>query len=126
MKRTIIALALLIGCLGAAIFEMNFIQKSADSFLQEIEELDGDMRRGDTGQAGVLSEKLELDWGNWAQVVDILLIHDYVDSVSSSLARMKSHIENGGAPQYFAESAAVKKAIGSISDSELPRWENIL
>ena len=126
MKRTIIALLLLTACTGAAIFEMNYIQNSADSFLQEIEELDGNMRRGDTEQASVLSGMLERKWSDWVQTVDILLIHDYVDSVSTSIARMKSHIENGSALQYFSESAAVKKAIGSISDSELPKWENIL
>ena len=126
MKRTIIALLLLIGCVGAAVFELNYIRQSADDFLLEIEELDGNMRRGDEARAGALSDKLERDWGDWVQTVDILLIHDYVDSVSTSLARMKSHIQNGSAPQYFSESAAVKKAIVSISDSELPKWENIL
>ena len=47
------------------------------------------------------------------------------EKINISVTHM-SHIENGSAPQYFSESAAVKKAIVSISDSELPKWENIL
>jgi hypothetical protein len=107
MKRMIIALVLLLGCLGAAIFEMNFIKESADSFLQEIEELDGDMRRGDTGQASVRSYKLERDWGNWVQTVDILLIHDYVDSVSSSLANSSSIISQSEPEAQASKPGAV-------------------
>ena len=126
MKRTVISIGLLLVCLGASATQLFYICGNVNESLAIIEQIDTYMRKDDFRNALSDCAAINEKWGGVAKKVDSLLIHDYVDGISLSLAKMQTHIENGNPDMYFAESEKAKKALASIRDSEYPYAENIL
>lgn len=126
MKRFVIALLLLTATMGTSLGEIFYVSRSADGFLDRIEAADALVKRGELNSALQICEQLEDSWDNTAEKIDILLIHDYVDSIGVSLSQMKAHLENRNADMYFSDSASAKKGLASIKGSEYPNFENIL
>lgn len=126
MKRLIIALLLIAAAVTAACAELAYVGSSTDGCLEQIERADGYVRQGKLNDALRLCRSISESWDGTAQKIDVLLIHDYVDSISVSLAQMEAHLENGNADMYFSDSAGAKKGLASIKGSEYPNFENIL
>lgn len=126
MKRIYIALFLMALTLTASMFELRFIGRQADSTMNRIDEIDALVGGEDYEQAIKKCKTLEQDWSKTSENIDIMLIHDYVDSIGLSITKMRSNAENQNAVMYFSESASAKKALASIKGSEYPNFENIL
>ncbi|MBR1483796.1 MAG: DUF4363 family protein [Ruminococcus sp.] len=126
MKRLIISVLLMTGCVIGAVSQTSFISGATTRYLDAIEVIDRDMRRDDFQKALDGCSAIDRQWSKSASEIDALLIHDYVDSVGVSIAQMKVHIENGNPDLYFAESQKAKRALASIRDSEYPNAENLL
>ena len=126
MKRTIIAVALLLAVAAASAAQFFYVSAQADSFLERIEALDKAMRKNDFGSALKECKSLSSAWDDASGTIDVLLIHDYVDNIGISISQMQAHIENFCPDMYFAESEYAKKGLASIKRSEYPNFENIL
>ena len=126
MKRIWIALAVAALVFGGAAWEISLVSRSVDEQTSRIERIDRLFQNGDTDGAARACAELEEDWSRTARAMDSLLIHDYVDGIGNSFARMRRYLENGSRAHYFAESAYTKKALASIKESEYPFFENIL
>ena len=126
MKRIYIAIFLLALTIVASVFELRFIGREADGVTQQIEAIDGYMRRSEFDTAIKQCRTLEEKWSKTSENIDIMLIHDYVDSIGLSITKMRAGAETKNAVLYFSESASAKKALASIKGSEYPNFENIL
>lgn len=126
MKRIFISLGLMALSLGASLFETGYVKSKTENCLAQIEEIDRMTGSGQTAQALAQCRALESAWNEDVKKIDVLLIHDYVDSVGTGIAKMRVHLENGNADMYFSESANAKKGLASIKGSEYPFLENIL
>ena len=126
MKRIYIAIFLLVLTIVASVFELRFIGREADGVTQQIEAIDGYMRRSEFNTAIKQCRALEEQWSKTSENIDIMLIHDYVDSIGLSITKMRAGAETKNAVLYFSESAGAKKALASIKGSEYPNFENIL
>lgn len=126
MKRILISLGLIAVSFGASLFEIGYVKSKTDSCLAQIEEIDRMTVSGETAKALERCRSLESAWERDVKKIDVLLIHDYVDSVGADISRMRVHLENGNADMYFSESANAKKGLASIKGSEYPFLENIM
>ena len=126
MKRIYIAIFLLALTIVASVFELRFIGREANGVTQQIEAIDGYMRRSEFNTAIKQCRTLEEKWSKTSENIDIMLIHDYVDSIGLSITKMRAGAETKNAVLYFSESASAKKALASIKGSEYPNFENIL
>lgn len=126
MKRIYIAIAFLITTLLIASFEIGYISAKADMFEAKIENADRYMRRNEYSEAYKICTQTESDWEDSTKIIDILLIHDYVDSIGAKISLMRSFAENQNYDMYFAESTSAKKELASIKESEYLHIDNLL
>lgn len=111
--------------LAVAIFEICYVSSRADYFTQKINVCDSCINGGEYQKAEELMQEIEKEWADSTKITDILLIHDYVDSIGSDISAMRSYAKSKSGDEYFAESARAKKELASIRESEYVIWENI-
>lgn len=126
MKRVYIAIAFLLVAFCIASAEMGYVSAKADMFVYKIENADKHMRKSEFSEAIKICKKTESEWYESADIIDMLLIHDYVDSIGISISQMRSYAESKNADLYFAQSTSAKKELASIKESEYPLIENLL
>lgn len=126
MKRIVISLVLAVLVLGGAVAECLYVRDRADHYTARIRMVDALLCKNDRSGAVDACRAAERDWDNEVPVIYTLLIHDYADSIGSSLAKMRVHLEQGDLDMYYAESTGAKKGLASIKGSEYPFLENIL
>ena len=126
MKRLLISLLLTAAVWGGAVWEVWFVGRQADAYTARLETADALLRARNTAAAARICSAAARDWEREVSGLDVLLIHDYVDNIGYSLAKMCVHLENDQPALYFAESAQTKKALASVKGSEYPFVENIL
>lgn len=120
------AVILAITVLTGSISELLYLGNAFDKWTLSIDRVDYLVRKADYGSAIQQCRILEENWELTAKRADILLIHDYVDSIGVNLSQMRSHLENRNMDMYFSHSAAAKKELASIKGSEYPLIENLL
>ena len=109
MKRIIMAVILAVTVLSGCISELIYLENIFDEWTHCIDKVDHLVQKADYGSALIKSRFLEEKWERTAKRVDILLIHDYVDSIGVNLSQMRSHLEAGNADMYFSHSAAARE-----------------
>ena len=126
MKRIIISIVLFTFCITGAVFEVFYVSRGVDGYIESIEGVDMLVNRGEFERASDKCAELEKSWSKTSHAIDAVLIHDYVDRIGISISQMKAYAENKTADSYYAVSEEAKKALKSIKDSEYPSLENIL
>lgn len=126
MKRIYIAIILLSAAFSLASVETGYVSAKADSYISKINTIDKQMKKDNFSEAINLCKELEDSWEDSAKRVDMLLIHDYVDSISEGITKMRAYAENASVDMYFSESTSTKKELASVKESEYPYIENIL
>ena len=126
MKRIYISLILLIVSTLIGAFEIGFINAKSDSFISKIEATDKLMHKNNFEDAVKHCKETEKQWEDIAEIIDMVLIHDYVDEIGDSISKMRSYAENRSVDMYFAESTATKKGLALIKENEYPNLNNIL
>lgn len=125
MKRIYISILFLIAVLCIASAEIGYVSAKSDGIISMIEQTDRYMLKSNFEDAIEHCKKTEVEWNESVSLIDMLLIHDYVDGIGTNIAKMQSYIENGNPDMYFAESASTKKELASIKESEYPNFSNI-
>ena len=126
MKRIIISAIIFLLCTAGALTEVYCVSGSVDSYLTQINSIDGYMDNGDFETAAAQCSSLEKRWSKTLRVIDAVLIHDYADQITISLAQMKSYAASGNRDLYRSCSETAKKSLESVRDSEHLLFENIL
>ena len=126
MKRIIISIILFTFCITGAVFEVFYVSRGVDGYIESIEEVDVLISRGEFDRASNKCAELEKSWSKTSREIDAVLIHDYVDRIGISISQMKAYAENKTPDSYYALSAEAKRALTSIKNSEYPSIENIL
>lgn len=126
MKRIFITFLFLAIVFVMASVETGLVSAKADAYISIIENTDRQMRKDNFEEAIALCKQLEEGWEDSSKYIDLLLIHDYVDNIEDTLARMRAYAENGSVDMYFAESAQAKKELAFVKEGEYPSIENIL
>ncbi len=126
VKRIYISLTIILIVVTASAVQLGFISGKADTFISTIEQIDKQMQKSNFNEAITLCNNMEDKWFESADLIDMLLIHDYVDEIGSSISKMRAYAENGSSALYFAESTSAKKELTSIKESEYPNLENVL
>lgn len=126
MKRIIFSIFIAAAVAFGSVFELAFVGERTDICVARIKKIDDLVRENDRERALEECKRLENEWDENVRHIDILLIHDYADSVGADISKMRAHLENGNTSMYFSESAGAKKGLASIKGSEYPFIENIL
>ena len=126
MKRIYFAIIFLIISISFAFFESYYVSTHTYNISTKIEYADNSMKENNFQKAYRTISEIQNEWEDKAWIVDIMLIHDYADTISIDLASMSSYAKNNNYDEYFSESETIKKQLASLKESELLSLENIL
>ncbi len=126
MKRLYISAVFIVITLFGAFFQTWYVGKKVDEFNDKIETIDELVRNNDFDKAYEIGSQVEKDWSKAVKNIDVLLIHDYVDSITVNMSKISACIECKNKDLYIIESAGIKKGLTSLKESEYPSFDNLM
>lgn len=126
MRRIIAAIVCLLISAGICTAQYCYVEYSTKKFISGIEEIEREMKRSNKESALLKSKQLCHSWDNTVKVTDMLLYHDYIYSIGTDIATLKSYIERDEDAEFFATCERVKHQLRILFDNEKPTAENII
>lgn len=97
MKEVIIIIIILIIIFGGALYTQNFLNNTADTLVSKLENLQAEIETGNVEEKR-LKEQTDEIYGEWEDINEkwsVIVLHDEIDLIETSLIRMKSKIKTG-------------------------------
>ena len=97
MKEIIIIIVILIIIFCSAYYVQNFLNNTSDTLVSKLEDLKKDIEEGSIGESE-LKQKSDEIYGEWEDINEkwsVIVLHDEIDLIETSLIRMKSKIKTG-------------------------------
>lgn len=97
MKETIIIIIIFIIIFGGAFYIQNFLNNTSDTLVSKLEDLKIDMKKGNITEEEMKNKSDEI-YGEWEDINEkwsVIVLHDEIDLIETSLIRMKSKIKTG-------------------------------
>lgn len=95
MRDSIIIVIILIIIFGGAFYVQNFLNTTSDLLVGELEDLKTNIEKNNT-TSEEMKRKSEEIYGKWEDTNEkwsVIVLHDEIDLIETSLIRMKSKIE---------------------------------
>lgn len=97
MKETIIIIIILIIIFCGAFYIQNFLNNTSDTLVSKLEDLKTNMEKGKITEEEMKNKSDEI-YGEWEDINEkwsVIVLHDEIDLIETSLIRMKSKIKTG-------------------------------
>lgn len=96
MKEVTIIIIILIIIIGGACYIQHFLNNTSDNLVSKLEDLKNGMEGNMTEKE--MQDKSDEIYGEWENINEkwsVIVLHDEIDSIETSLIRMKSKIKIG-------------------------------
>lgn len=95
MKEFIIIIVILLIIFGGATIVQKYLNNTADLLVSKLEDLKNNIEQKNTTEEEMKrkSQKIYEEWENINEKWSIIVLHDEIDLIETSLIRMKSKIE---------------------------------
>lgn len=126
MKTTVtVAVIVAILAIGAG-WSNHYINTSAATMVQELDQMDNQIKNGGWEQAKSQLDTLEKEWEKTKNVWSGLVTHQEIDNIDVSLQRLKEYIDNQSTVLATSELATFRLLVEHIADTESLSFKNIL
>ena len=126
MKTMIFLVISVIIFIGFAVWTQNILVSSAADLGQHLDRLESAVKNDNWESAGNRLEALTRVWNENRDIWQILINHEEVDNIDSTLARVKQLVELQEKTDSLAEIAALKLFILHIPEKEALNIVNII
>ena len=95
MKEFVIIITILMIIFGTAFYTKKFLDNTSDKLVSKLENLKADIEIKNIGEERIREQANQI-YGEWQEVSEkwsIIVLHDEIDLIQTSLIRMKSKIE---------------------------------
>ena len=95
MKEFIIIITILMIIFGGALYTQNYLNNTSDRLVSKLENLKTDLESKIENQEKIEQQSDEI-YGEWEDINEkwsVVVLHDEIDLIETSLIRMKSKIE---------------------------------
>ena len=127
MKEVIISIMILIIIFAGALYTQNFLNKTADMLVSKLENLKTDLENENKGQQR-LEEQTDEIYGEWEDINEkwsVVVLHDEIDLIETSLIRMKSKIKTGSLDESMEDLDTSIFLLKHIKEKEKTSLKNI-
>ena len=127
MKQAIIMLIILITIFGLALYTQSFLNNSSDNLVSKLETLKRDIENGNKKEE-LLEEKTDEIYGEWQDINEkwsVVVLHDEIDLIETSLIRMKSKIKTGSLDESMEDLDTSIFLLKHIKEKEKTSLKNI-
>lgn len=125
MKRTIIAVAILLLIVAGSIGTCYTLKKATDELTVCLNEAERAYREENIARCREESEKLKRTFDQYAEIFPFLLNHEMVHNMEESVNQLRTFLETGEATLFLSEVVHCKALVEEAYRKELPLWENI-
>lgn len=126
MKQLIIILIILIIIFGGAMYIQKFLNDSSSNIVSKLEEIKKDIQEGEKeGNIQNKTEEMYEEWENVNERWSIIVLHDEIDLIETSLIRMKSKIKTGNLEESMEDLDSSIFLLNHIKEKEKTSLKNI-
>lgn len=127
MKQAIIMVIILIIIFGLALYTQSFLNNTSDNLVSKLEILKKEIENGNK-QEDLLKEKTDEIYGEWQDINEkwsVVVLHDEIDLIETSLIRMKSKIKTGSLEESMEDLDTSIFLLKHIKEKEKTSLKNI-
>lgn len=127
MKEIIIIIVILIIIFCSAYYVQNFLNNTSDTLVSKLEDLKKDIEEGSIGESE-LKQKSDEIYGEWEDINEkwsVIVLHDEIDLIETSLIRMKSKIKTGKVEESMEDLDTSIFLVKHIKEKEKTSLKNI-
>ncbi len=127
MKQIIIMIIILIIIFGGALYTQSFLNNSSDNLVSKLESLKTDIETGN-GKEERLKQQTDEIYGEWQDLNEkwsVVVLHDEIDLIETSLIRMKSKIKTGSLDESMEDLDTSIFLLKHIKEKEKTSLKNI-
>lgn len=127
MKETIIILSILIIIFTGACITQKFLNNTADLLVSKLEDLKSGIEEDKIDEKEMI-EKTDEIYSKWEEINErwsVIVLHDEIDLIETSLIRMKSKIKTGEIQESMEDLDTSIFLIKHIKEKEKTNLKNI-
>lgn len=127
MKQVIIIIIVLIIIFGGAWYTQNFLNETSDTLVSRLENLKTDLETESVDENRLKEETDEI-YGEWEDINEkwsVIVLHDEIDLIETSLIRMKSKIKIGEIDESMEDIDTSIFLLKHIKEKEKTSLKNI-
>ena len=127
MKEVIISILILIIIFAGALYTQRFLNSTADMLVSKLESLKTDLENENEEQQ-ILEEQTDEIYGEWEDINEkwsVVVLHDEIDLIETSLIRMKSKIKAGSLDESMEDLDTSIFLLKHIKEKEKTSLKNI-
>lgn len=127
MKQVIIIIIILIIIFGGAWYTQNFLNETSDTLVSRLENLKTDLETESVDEDRLKEETDEI-YGEWEDINEkwsVIVLHDEIDLIETSLIRMKSKIKIGEIDESMEDIDTSIFLLKHIKEKEKTSLKNI-
>lgn len=127
MKQVIIIIIILIIIFGGAWYTQNFLNETSDTLVSRLENLKTDLETESVDENRLKEETDEI-YGEWEDINEkwsVIVLHDEIDLIETSLIRMKSKIKIGEIDESMEDIDTSIFLLKHIKEKEKTSLKNI-
>lgn len=127
MKETIIIIVILIIIISGAICTQRFLNSTADTLVSKLEELKNGIEQSKMSEKEMKVKSDEI-YGEWEKINEkwsVIVLHDEIDLIETSLIRMKSKIKTENFEESMEDLDTSIFLVKHIKEKEKTSLKNI-
>ena len=127
MKEFVIIITILIIIFGGALYTQNYLNNSSNILVSKLENLKTDLESKNKNQQRLeeQSDKIYGEWENVNKKWSVVVLHDEIDLIETSLIRMKSKIKTGSLDESMEDLDTSIFLLKHIKEKEKTSLKNI-
>lgn len=95
IKITVLIVLLIFALVSISLIAHNYIISNIEDLTQKLEELSSGIVNKTGADVLLLANEIEYDWNRVEKTFHMLLDHNELDKIGTSINRIKSHLETG-------------------------------
>ena len=127
MKEIIIIVFILIIIFGGALYTQKFLNNTSDMLVSKLENLKTDLQNENDNHE-ILEKQTDEIYGEWEDINEkwsVIVLHDEIDLIETSLIRMKSKIKTGSLDESMEDLDTSIFLLKHIKEKEKTSLKNI-
>ena len=127
MKEFIIIIIILLIIFGGALYTQKYLNNTSDTLVSKLEDLKTNLEKKSTDQQKI-EEKSDEIYGKWEDINEkwsVIVLHDEIDLIETSLIRMKSKIKTGNLKESMEDLDTSIFLLKHIKEKEKTSLKNI-
>ena len=127
MKEIIIIISILIIIFTGSIVTQKYLNRTSDLLVDDLEDIKNDLENNnlDSEKLAKKSEDMYKKWEEINAKWSIIILHDEIDLIETSLIKMKAEIKSGEIKDVMAELDTSIFLINHIKEKEKTNLKNI-